>query len=126
MTASYFGKPVITYASGWRAIEVDKIDIRDILRAHDNIDFLDLDIQGEEVKVLTAGLELVDRKVKRLHIGTHGSQLEAELRKLFHSRGWILLRDYGCHQSNLTPFGAIQFVDGVQSWINPRFKLSVA
>ena len=122
----YCGQPVVTYASGWKAITVRKMDIRDILSQFDDIDLLDLDVQGEELKILTASADLLDRQVKRLHIGTHGLELEEGLRKLLGQRGWFPVRDYGFHKVNPTPFGEVQFVDGVQSWINPRFDVSVA
>jgi len=127
VTAStYHGRPVLTYASGWKAIIVEKTNIRTILCQYGDIDLLDLDVQGEELKILTASADLLDCQVKRLHIGTHGPELEEGLRKLLRRRGWLLVRDYGCHKVNPTPFGEVQFVDGVQSWINPRFDVSVS
>jgi FkbM family methyltransferase len=123
---TYYGHPVLTYASGWKAIAVEKTDIRRILRQYEEIDLLDLDVQGEELKILSAGADLLDRQVKRIHVGTHSPELEEGLRKLFRGRGWHLLRDYGCNKVNPTPFGEVEFVDGVQSWINLRFDLSVA
>jgi hypothetical protein len=105
---------------------VEKTDIRRILRQYGEIDLLDLDVQGEELKILSAGADLLDRQVKRIHVGTHSPELEEGLRKLFRGRGWHLLRDYGCNKVNPTPFGEVEFVDGVQSWINLRFDLSVA
>ena len=106
----YCGQPVVTYASGWKAITVRKMDIRDILSQFDDIDLLDLDVQGEELKILTASADLLDRQVKRLHIGTHGLELEEGLRKLLGQRGWFPVRDYGFHRVNLDPLrgGAIR------------------
>ena len=123
---TYCGQPVVTYASGWKAITVNKKNIRDILSRFDDIDLIDLDVQEEELRILTASADLLDRQVKRLHIGTHGPELEEGLRKLLGRRGWFAVRDYGCHKVNPTPFGDVQFVDGVQSWINLRFDVSVA
>ena len=114
-TETYHDRPVLTYPSGWKAVIVEKTDIRKILCQHEEIDLLDLDVQGEELRTLTASTDLLNRRVKRLHIGTHGPELEEGLRKLLGKRGWLLVRDYGCHKVNLTPFGEVQFVDGVQS-----------
>jgi FkbM family methyltransferase len=119
---TYYGHPVLTYDSGWKAIRVPKVDIRQILSDFGEIDLLDLDVQGEELRILTAARDALDRQVKRLHIGTHAPNLEDGLRKLLSERGWHLLRDYSCLKTNATPFGEVSFVDGVQSWINPRFR----
>ncbi len=123
---TYCGQPVITYASGWKAIAVRKMDIRDMLSRFDDIDLLDLDVQGEEFKILKASADLLDYQVKRLHIGTHGLEQEEGLRTLLGQHGWFLVRDYGFHKVNPTPFGEVQFVDGIQTWVNPRFAVSVA
>jgi hypothetical protein len=122
---TYFGRSVVTYASGWKAIKVPTLDIRDLLSTYNQIDLLDLDIQGEEVKILSASGSMIDSRVKRLHVGTHGTNIEAQLRSLLSDRGWLLVRDYKCGSSNKTPFGEIKFVDGVQSWLNPRFGLTI-
>ena len=123
-TELYHGREVITYEFGWKAIKVPTVNIRDLLSEYDEIDLLDLDIQGAELRVLTAGAALLDRQVKRLHIGTHSSELETGLRKLLNGRGWIQLRDYAGGQLNCTAFGNVMFADGVQSWLNPRFNLT--
>lgn len=122
----YYGHPVIDLESGYKAIKVEQVDLSSVLREFREIDLLDIDIQGQELAVLSAGADLVDEKVKRMHIGTHSPEIELGLRKLFHSRGWINLRDYEMGKTNETPFGEVVFGDGVQSWVNPRFEVSLA
>jgi FkbM family methyltransferase len=84
------------------------------------VDLLDMDIQGHELAVLRAGLEALNQKVKRIHIATHGAEIERELRNLLAPK-WKAIWDFGCGEIRYTPYGAIEFQDGVQSWVNSRF-----
>jgi len=80
----------------------------------------DLDLQGAELKVLEAGIGRVNDRIRRLHIGTHSTAIEAGLRRLMAANAWECLADWPGRRTNETPFGAIQFGDGVQTWLNPR------
>lgn len=122
----YYGYPVLELASGWKAVQVKTKNICEILSNYSKIDLLDLDVQGEELKILTAAKDQLDKKVKRIHIGTHDIELENGLRDLFKGKKWHLLRDYSCNRKNSTPFGEIEFVDGVQTWVNTRYDVSIA
>ncbi len=46
--------------------------------------------------------------------------IELGLRELFRGHGWQPVNDYACLSRNPTPYGEIEFGDGVQTWINPR------
>lgn len=85
------------------------------------IDLLDLDVQGIEDRVLESAAPLIDERVKRVHVGTHSRDIESTLRRVFTDLGWISRVDYACNSTADTPYGSIAFVDGVQSWLNPRF-----
>mmetsp|Transcript_28208 Transcript_28208/g.66869 ORF Transcript_28208/g.66869 Transcript_28208/m.66869 type:complete len:541 (-) Transcript_28208:12-1634(-) len=67
-----------------------------LLAPHDHVDYLDLDIQGQEKDVFSdpASVEAVNEKVYALHIGAHSPEIHEELRSLFLSDGWILEMDY--------------------------------
>jgi hypothetical protein len=86
------------------------------------IDFIDMDIQGTEAHVVRASCDLLQERVKRVHIGTHGDAVEASLREAFGAMGWMCLADYPNMRRSNTPYGPISFQDGVQSWLNPRFR----
>jgi hypothetical protein len=88
----------------------------------DFIDLIDLDVQGEELKVLSSSVDLINARVGRLHIGTHSPEIESGLRQLLASQGWRCDADFGCCRENDTPFGPVMFLDGVQSWVNPRLR----
>ena len=96
------------------------ITLNTILRDLPRVDLVDLDLQGAELDVLGASVERLDAQVKRVHIGTHGADIEDGLRALFRAHGWRLVNDYPCHSRSSTPYGEIEFQDGVQTWVNPR------
>lgn len=124
----YFGKPVIHHESGYKSIKVDMVDIRQVMPQWGIIDLVDMDVQGEEAKIIEAGIDLFNQQVKRLHIGTHSHipGVEDDLRRVLKANGWICLRDFNCGETNETPYGKVTFGDGVQSWVNPRFNVTLA
>ena len=102
--------------------KVAGVNLNTILEHLPFVDLLDMDIQGEELKVLSTCTRLLNRKVKRIHIGTHGSEIESGLRDLFNALGWLNVHDYSCFSKNRTPYGEIDFVDGVQTWANMEIE----
>ncbi len=83
----YNGFKVLRYKSGWRSIRIPGVSLKSILKKFDRVDLIDLDIEGEELPTLTAVAAELDAKVKRLHIGTHGKEIEAGLRTLLSAHG---------------------------------------
>jgi FkbM family methyltransferase len=103
-----------------RPEKIRSIKLSEILAELSHVDLIDMDIQGAEYGVVEESMECLNRKVKRIHIGTHGSELETKLRAAFQANGWINIHDYGTQTVASTPYGEISFADGVQSWLNPR------
>jgi FkbM family methyltransferase len=101
---------------------VKMVSLTSVLAPLDRVDLIDCDVQGAELEVVMAAAEAVDNKVSRFHVGTHTPEAEEGLRELFRGLGWRKLSDYGVGKENETPFGMITFVDGVQSWANPRYN----
>jgi FkbM family methyltransferase len=99
---------------------VRAISLTTILKSLEAVDLIDLDIQGDEFKVLSAARDALSAKVKRVHIGTHEHDIELSLRQLFSSMGWECRYDYPCKRKSVTPFGKIAFQDGVQDWVNTK------
>jgi len=118
----YEGIPVVELKSGWRSIEVPAVTLTDLLRDLDRVDLIDMDVQGEELNIVRSAIDDLDRKVCRLHIGTHAPHLEKGLRVALGSHGWVCHFDYRCGSKIETEYGPVTFGDGVQSWTNPRFK----
>ena len=105
-----------------RKVETVKLD--DIIGDR-VIDFMDVDIQGAELAVISANVELIAKNVKRLHIGTHGPEIERQLCSVLANNGFFLKQFYLFSQENNTPYGSFRFIDGIQSWMNLRFETSV-
>lgn len=85
-------------------------------------DLVDMDLQGAELDVVSAGIGDFNDRVRRLHVGTHSEDIEARLRSLLRRNGWELLADWPMFSKNETPFGTAYFNDGIQSWRNPRLS----
>ena len=115
---AYEGQDVVRLKSGWKAVKTRSYLLPDVLPQAGRIDLIDIDVQGEELKVISAAIGVLDQRAARLHIGTHSHDIEIGLRKLLGAHGWECKADYPCAQINQTPWGAVQFVDGVQSWVN--------
>jgi len=94
-----------------------------LLQPLSTVDLLDIDVQGVELEILEVAAAEVDRKVKRVHIGTHSRAIEEGLRSLFARLGWQCLTSFECSSSAKTEWGTISFQDGVQSWLNPMHSV---
>jgi len=118
----YEGHDVFRLKSGSTAVKARSYLLAEILPETDRIDLIDLDIQGEELKVISAAIDALDRNVARLFIATHSDDVEVGLRRLLAEHGWHCSADYPCKRTSQTPFGPIYFMHGVQSWVNPRLE----
>jgi FkbM family methyltransferase len=118
----YSGFRVRRHESGWRSIKVPCVTLGSLLKDLERVDLIDMDIEGQELPSIRSTIEELNAKVKRIHIGTHGKEIECELRQLLSSHGWTCLADYSLFSKSQTPWGMISFENGVQSWVNPRLK----
>jgi FkbM family methyltransferase len=101
---------------------VRAVSLNTILAPLDRVDLIDMDIQGAELDVCRAAASELNAKVHRVHIGTHRPWIDLGLRDLFASLGWRNVWDFPCKRTQTMPFGEIDFEDGVQAWVNPRFE----
>jgi FkbM family methyltransferase len=111
-------------ADDWPDARARKVRTVSLATVLDGISFADLivmDVQGAEAEVAGASRALLNDRVKRVHIGTHGDAIEIALRQAFTAMGWKCVADYPNQRESNTPYGTIRFHDGVQSWLNPRF-----
>ncbi|MDB5036999.1 MAG: hypothetical protein JWQ35_527 [Bacteriovoracaceae bacterium] len=99
---------------------VECIPLSAVIAKFSQVDLLDCDLQGEELRVIQESIDLLTAKVKRLHIGTHSEEIERGLRELMSSHGWECLNDYSLGKRLPTPFGIVPFLDGIQTWVNPK------
>jgi FkbM family methyltransferase len=107
--------------NGWGTILVPTTTLEEVARSFERIDLIDMDLQRAERELVGHSMDTLNRKVRRVHIGTHLPEIETELREAFTKAGWRNVWDFACGKINETPYGPISFVDGVQGWINPRF-----
>jgi hypothetical protein len=98
---------------------VSCVTLHDLLGPFDLVDYLESDIQQSEILVFPPFVDLLRRKVRRIHIGTHGGDVHASLHALFADKGWEIVFSYApnaTHQSELGPFATN---DGVLTVRNP-------
>jgi len=121
-TTVYFGKPVYQPPGGYALIDVETMTLEQLTADLDRIDFIDMDVQGAEKDIIQNSIETMSRKVRRVHIGTHSTDIEDVIRRVFIKAGWRGIWDFSCQQEYITPYGPVKFGDGVQSWINPHLE----
>jgi FkbM family methyltransferase len=122
---SALGRPPVV-SNGDRSVTwIPSVTLADVLAPYPRVDLIDLDVQGAEYEVLASAIVLVNTRVRRLHIGTHSPQIEQQLRELLSAHNWQKINDYPGQSTTQTPYGAIQFGDGVQTWVNPAMSAAV-
>ena len=99
---------------------VSTIPLADILAPLPHVDLMDIDIQGAEDTAITPAMDLLDSRVKRVHIGTHGADIHRGLWDLFFEHEWVCEFDYPPFNKNTTPWGDFETMDGVLHLYNPR------
>lgn len=95
------------------------VPLSDVVRDHDRIDLLHIDIQGGEIGFVSDCLDVMNEKVAYLVIGTHSRQIEGELFDILGGAGWLLEMERPAVLM-LTVDGPITTVDGLQGWRNLR------
>jgi hypothetical protein len=95
------------------------VTLRDVLIPFDQVDLLEADIQHSEVYVFPPFIEVLNGKVRRVHIGTHGRAAHELLRALFLGAGWEIVFDYAPDTRHMTEQGPLDLIDGILSARNP-------
>lgn len=98
---------------------VSAVTLGDIVGPLRHVDLLEVDIQQSEAEAIPPYLNLLTRKVRRVHIGTHGAEIHAQLRALFLSAGWNLVFDYAPDTHHQTELGSFTTTDGILTARNP-------
>ena len=98
---------------------VSAVTLRDVLAPFEFVDYLDSDIQQSEIIVFPPCLDLLRRKVRRIHIGTHGKDVHRSLHELFRSDGWEIVFSYEPNATHASALGAFETNDGVLTVRNP-------
>lgn len=99
------------------------VTLKDILSPFDRVDYLEVDIQQSEAVVFPPQMDVVKRKVRRVHMGTHGATVHRDMVELFRRDGWEIVFDYAPNAEYETPFGKFSLNDGVLTAVNPALAL---
>jgi hypothetical protein len=98
---------------------VSAITLQDILGPFDTVDYVESDIQQSEIFVFPPYMTLLKRKVRRVHIGTHGREVHSMLLELFDKDGWDIAFNYEPNSTFTSPLGKFSTNDGVLTAVNP-------
>lgn len=98
---------------------VSTITLAELLGPFEKVDFLEADIQQSEILVFPPFIDLLRRKVHRIHIGTHGSEAHGMLHKLFAEGGWEIIFSYAPESTHHSELGSFKTNDGVLTVRNP-------
>jgi len=98
---------------------VSTVTLRDVLSPFDRVDLLEVDVQQSEMTVFPPYMDLVNRRVRRVHVGTHGREAHNLLRALFSAAGWEIVFDYAPDSRHITERGPLDLGDGILTARNP-------
>ena len=99
---------------------VSAITLKELLGPFDVVDFLESDIQQSEILVFPPFIELLGKKVRRIHIGTHGAETHDTLHKLFKGHGWEIIFSYAPNAMHDSALGKFETNDGILTVRNPN------
>jgi hypothetical protein len=95
------------------------VTLKDILSPFDVVDYVESDIQQSEILVFPPFMDLLKKKVRRIHIGTHGDEVHATLLALFVKDGWEIVFDFAPNKTHASALGSFVTNDGVLTVRNP-------
>jgi hypothetical protein len=98
---------------------VSAITLRELLGPFDRVDYLEADIQQSEILVFPPFIDLLRKKVRRIHIGTHGQSVHWSLHDLFATHGWEIVFSFEPNARHETALGSFETNDGVLTVRNP-------
>jgi hypothetical protein len=98
---------------------VSAITLHELLMPFDRVDYIEADIQQSEIVVFPPFIDLLRRKVRRIHIGTHGKDAHWSLHELFGRNGWRIVFSFEPNARFETALGSFETNDGVLTVVNP-------
>jgi FkbM family methyltransferase len=102
--------------------QVDRVPcvaLTTLLKRFDRVDIIHCDIQGGEVEVIPAAFDEINRRVRRIVIGTHSREAEGVALGHFAQAGWALELETPV-KFYATDGRVVPYEDGLQVWSNPR------
>ena len=98
---------------------VSALTLEDLLGPFDRVDFIEADIQQSEIVVFPPFIDVLRKKVRRIHIGTHGKDVHASLEKLFADNGWDIVFSFEPNAQHECALGRFELNDGILTVRNP-------
>ena len=98
---------------------VSAVTLADLLGPFEVVDLIEADMQQSEIVAFPPFMALLKRKVRRVHIGTHGRDVHDELARLFRRDGWEVLFDFAPNSQFETSLGRFATNDGILAAVNP-------
>jgi hypothetical protein len=98
---------------------VSSITLNELLGPFEIVDLLESDIQQSEILVFPPFVDLLRRKVRRIHIGTHGEDVHMALHNLFADTGWDIVFSFKPNAKHESVLGNFETNDGVLTVRNP-------
>jgi len=103
---------------------VNLLTLKDVWPENPFVDFLHIDIQGDELALIRHALDFLQQHVRYMFIGTHSRQIEADLLTSLQPTSFTLVRERPCafvYQAQNSDFSAMTVRDGGQIWLNTSF-----
>jgi hypothetical protein len=97
---------------------VSAITLNEVLAPFDKVDYLESDIQQSEIVAFPGCMDLIKRKVRRVHIGTHGTRAHDSMLQLFRRDGWEIVFNYEPNSVHETTLGTFRTGDGLLTFKN--------
>ena len=114
----------VDLAPGWnfpaRVQFLSAVTLADVLQPFDYVDYLESDIQQSEHLVFPPAMHVIQAKVKRVHIGTHGQEVHQALLQEFATRHFEIVFNYEPNTHHDTAFGSFEIHDGIITALNLR------
>jgi len=98
---------------------VSAVTIEDLLGPFDCVDFIEADMQQSEIVVIPPFIDALRKKVRRIHIGTHGKDVHAALHRLFADKGWDIVFSFEPNAQHDCALGRFELNDGILTVRNP-------
>ena len=92
---------------------VSCVTLGDVLSPFERVDLLEVDIQQSEIAVIPPYMDLVTKKVRRVHIATHGRAAHELIQSLFARAGWEVIFDFAPETKHQTERGVMDLSDGI-------------
>ena len=108
------------FKRGWAF--VSSVTMRDLFLPVDVVDYVDMDIQGAELEVITHGMDILRQKVRRMHIGTHGAEIHDNLLKQFRESNWDVVVHIPPAGQYQCEWGSFSSFDGILSVVNKELS----